>query len=76
MNLKQYIHSNGLSIDDFAKSIGVHSFTVRRYLNKERRPRRDISLRIKKITNGQVTASDWEDDERILSSSTEMSKAI
>lgn len=62
MRLEKFLDINKLSIEEFAQAIKVHPFTVRRYLNG-RRPKREISLRIRKITNDQVTANDWEDDE-------------
>lgn len=48
-----------ITIDEAARSFDVSIFAVRKWLRGERIPRPAIQRKIKKITRGDVTPSDW-----------------
>lgn len=59
MQLRDYLKLVDKHPEAFANEIGVSRRTVYRYLSGER-PKFAQIIRIKKATNGAVTASDWE----------------
>ena len=59
MQLRQYIHSNNISVNEFAASISVKRNAVYRYMRGESNPRHEIMCNILSVTNGQVTANDF-----------------
>ena len=58
MQLAEYLDSQEISDDDFAKAIGVDRQSVHRYKTFARFPRRGVLEKIIEITNGTVTAND------------------
>ena len=59
MKLKEYLSKHSISAADFAKSIGVATYTVNRYINGTRIPDRAVMPLIKEKTNEQVTADSF-----------------
>jgi len=59
MKLDNFIKTNGMTYEEFAKSISVAPPTVSRYAKGKRKPKDGIMRRINKVTNGQVTANDF-----------------
>lgn len=59
MKLGAWLTGEGVTREAFASRIGVNEASVSRYINGDRVPRRKIMLRIRKETNGKVTANDF-----------------
>jgi transcriptional regulator with XRE-family HTH domain len=59
MKLDDYLRDTATSRRDFAKSIGVSSETVRRYIAGTRIPERDVMEKIALATACKVTANDF-----------------
>lgn len=62
MKLGEWLTSKGKTNADFATMLGVDESSVSRYVNG-RMPRKPILVRIMSITENQVTANDFVDDE-------------
>jgi predicted transcriptional regulator len=58
MTLSDYLTRHSISRQEFAKTIGVSSEAVRRYMGT-RVPTAEIMREIIKATNGEVTANDF-----------------
>ncbi len=61
MKLASYLSANGISVAQFAAQIGVSSTSVHRYLAGERVPKRQLMIKIREKTGGEVTADDFFD---------------
>lgn len=59
MTLSDYLAEAQLGRRQFAKVIGVSPEAVRRYLNGERMPDREVMSRIALATGCKVTANDF-----------------
>lgn len=59
MNLDTYLNNNQIKKANFAKAIGVSVQALYRYLSGDRTPRPAIIRRIKRATNGEVTANSF-----------------
>lgn len=59
MTLQTYLSTHGISIREFADSIGVKWTSVWRYVNGERVPRPVVMRRIREVTDGKVTADSF-----------------
>lgn len=60
MRLIDYLAMTQTSVEDFARSIGVHEkVSVRRYMKGERIPSRPIMARIVVVTKGAVQPNDF-----------------
>lgn len=57
--LKRWLHDQGLSQKEFAKSLGRTPATVSRIVNGINRPDYETLRRIKFITEGEITADDF-----------------
>jgi DNA-binding transcriptional regulator YdaS (Cro superfamily) len=58
VTLEAYLSNTGTSPAEFAKTIGVYEFSVRRYM-KGRVPTPQVMAEIIRVTNGEVTANDF-----------------
>lgn len=58
MTLKEYLKLRQISVNEFAKDVGIDYTYVSRLKNGERRPSPDVALRIEKATQGMVTRMD------------------
>lgn len=61
MTLNEWLDWKNLTPIEFAKQINVDPVTVRRYLNRTRRPDWPVIERIVRVTDGKVTANDFLD---------------
>lgn len=52
-------HKDIHNIHDAAKAFGVTVYAVRKWISKERTPRPQTQVLIKRVTHGAVTAEDW-----------------
>lgn len=59
MKLADYLHSVPTKDADFADRIGVTRQSLHRYCAGERTPRPEVMVRIRRVTNGAVTADDF-----------------
>lgn len=59
MKLKEYLKTNEIRSEDFAKSLGVSRGGVLKWITGERFPRPKALAKIEKVTDGQVTANDF-----------------
>jgi len=59
MDLGTYLKTNNISHKEFGASVGASEFGVRKWVSRERTPRREAMLKIKQATAGQVTAADF-----------------
>ena len=59
MNLKDYLKLNQITNKEFAKSLGINSVSLSRYINGERIPEKEIVLKILEKTNGCVSPNDF-----------------
>lgn len=57
--LAKFREDNGLTLADLANRIGVKPAAVSRWENGHRFPRSDALERIRRVTNGAVTANDF-----------------
>ncbi len=64
MDLKTYLESRNLGVEEFASMVRVSAATISNYIHWHRRPRLDIALRIEEVTKKKVTVEDlmayWE----------------
>lgn len=59
MTLKEYLKSNHLTPDEFAKIIGLSRGGVLKWMTGERFPRPVVLQKIYEVTNGEVTPNDF-----------------
>lgn len=59
MKLSEYLSKHDISAADFAREIGVNTWTVNRYRNQARIPDKATMLKIKQVTNGEITADSF-----------------
>jgi len=59
MRLKDYLKTNEIKSEDFAKSLDVSHGGVLKWITGERFPRPTALAKIEKVTDGQVTANDF-----------------
>jgi len=59
MKLKNYIKDSKISINDFAKTVGVHRMTIQKYIYEIRMPIATIMQKIYLATNGEVQPNDF-----------------
>lgn len=59
MQLSDYLAKHGITHAAFAERLGVSQGTVTRYVNGDRIPRPEHLVRIKDLTRGKVTVSDF-----------------
>ena len=59
MKLSTYLLVNGLTVSQFAKTLGTSHTTVSRYASGARRPGLDMVQRIYEATNRKVRAEDF-----------------
>lgn len=59
MTLAEFLSKKGLSHSAFAEKIGVSQAAINRYAKGRRMPRPAILARIRKETDGIVTANDF-----------------
>jgi len=59
MKLKDYLKTNDIKSEDFAKSLGASHGGVLKWITGERFPRPNALVKIEKVTDGQVTANDF-----------------
>lgn len=58
MELKKYLESRNIEIQEFAKMVGVTPGALSNYIYKRREPRPNIRRKIIDATNGKVTLED------------------
>ncbi len=58
VTLKRYLERNRLSVEEFAKMVGVHNTTLYRYLNGTAAPTATTLKAIVDATDGAVTADE------------------
>lgn len=58
MDLSQYLEEEGITLQDFAKKIGVSRTTVTNYKYKYKKPLPAYADKIFRATGGKVTAKD------------------
>ena len=61
MHLADYMEANGLSDQDVAEAIGVDRSTVSRLRRGETSPSKKTRIAIREMTNGAVTADDFDE---------------
>jgi hypothetical protein len=59
MTLREWMEKLDVNIDEAAKSFGVSIYAVKKWLSGERIPRPTHQRKVKKITRGDVTPTDW-----------------
>ena len=59
MELATYLEESRTTYEAFAEQIGVSIFAVGKYARRQRTPRPEIMARIKRATDGAVTADDF-----------------
>jgi len=59
MKLNQYLVSNGISQKMFAEQLGVCQATIHKYLYKNTVPSGKRIMQIHKLTDGDVSVTDW-----------------
>lgn len=59
MDLKTYLAETGQTNTAFAELIGVSPMAVSRYVRRERRPRDEVLIKIREVTNGRITPNDF-----------------
>lgn len=67
MRLIEYLDESGISISEFARTLGVSRASIHKYCKLERVPSIPLLIRIKHATDGEVaTFEDWlhDDEER------------
>ena len=57
--LTGWIKSHGLSLDEFARRVGVTHAQLSRVINRKRRPSFQLMERIRAETNGEITPDDF-----------------
>ena len=64
MRLIEYLDESGISISEFARSLGVSRASIHKYCKLERVPSIPLLIRIKQETNGEVGEfEDWLDED-------------
>ena len=56
MILSEYLSTNGITLEDFAKSIGVRRQAVHSWCHGRAKPTPRHAKRVEAITDGQITA--------------------
>jgi len=64
MTLKSYLKMKGIKPDDFADTVGFSKGGVLKWISGERYPRHEAISKIMKVTNGAVTANDFQEQIR------------
>jgi transcriptional regulator with XRE-family HTH domain len=64
MTLKSYLKMKGIKPDDFAESVGFSKGGVLKWISGERYPRHEAISKIMEVTNGAVTANDFQEQIR------------
>tara|TARA_Y100000385_G_C12947493_1_gene573987 strand:+ start:822 stop:1022 length:201 start_codon:yes stop_codon:yes gene_type:complete len=64
MTLKLYLKMKGIKPDDFAESVGFSKGGVLKWISGERYPRHEAISKIMEVTNGAVTANDFQEQIR------------
>ena len=60
MKLKRYMKRNGISVREMTRLLGLRSrATVYGYLSGNRIPMHGVMLKIKAVTNGEISPNDW-----------------
>jgi len=59
MHLKDYLSDQNMTQAEFAELLGVTHQAVNQWLRGRRFPRRELVVKIEKITGGNVKPSDW-----------------
>jgi hypothetical protein len=59
MELKEWILKLDIDMVQAAKSFGVSHHAIRKWLRHERTPRPAMQRKIKRISRGAITPSDW-----------------
>lgn len=62
MRLAQYLKVHNITEVAFAQLVGASAFGVRKWVRRERTPRKGAMRKIQEVTGGAVTASDFFDD--------------
>ncbi len=62
MKLAEYLKEAGISVAEFAETVGVTEQSMSRYLHGRRMPRPDVLRRIAAASNGRVLAHDFVED--------------
>ena len=58
MKLSEWIRMNKVNKGEFAKALGIARNTLHLYERGLRQPPLDVAIRIKELTNGEVTPED------------------
>lgn len=64
MTLKSYLKMKGIKPDDFADTVGFSKGGVLKWISGERYPRHEAISKIMEVTNGAVTANDFQEQIR------------
>ncbi len=64
MKLIEYLEQQGLDIKAFAFYNGVDEKTVHNWIKGRSRPMKIYQHMVEKVTNGQVTAEDWDNGQK------------
>lgn len=59
MTLEDYLDDQDMTQREFAELLGVTHQAVNQWLRGRRFPRRELIVKIEKITGGKVKPSDW-----------------
>lgn len=59
MKLQDWMKEKGVRRSEAAEAVEVSVHTLGRYITGQRRPRRNVLERIKRLTGGSVTADDF-----------------
>lgn len=62
MNLRKYLHDRKIRYRDFAKDLEISEQSLKNIAACSRRPGLLLALKIEKLTNGEITASQLADD--------------
>lgn len=62
MRLGDWLHRQQMTRESFGELVGVHHSAVTKWVHG-RMPRREHLIKIGQVTNGQVTADDFVEDE-------------
>jgi plasmid maintenance system antidote protein VapI len=55
MEIKEYLKESNVSRRQFSEKLGIHYMHLNNLIRKERKPSRDLALRIEEATGGAVT---------------------
>lgn len=59
MTLKDFLHLNRITYQEFADLIKTSKFTIHEIVHGRRFPKMELALEIEKATAGKVTLYDW-----------------